>query len=62
LRSVSELAGESLREIGILLVVFVPLDAVFSQGELHSETIIALAILIIVGVVLIFAGISLEEG
>jgi hypothetical protein len=56
------LAGDSLREIGILLVVFVPLDAVFSQGELRPETIVALALVTITGFLLIVAGILLEEG
>lgn len=62
LRSISELAGESLREIGILLIVFVPLDAVFAQGELHPKTVIAMAVTMIGGFVLIIAGILLEEG
>jgi hypothetical protein len=49
LRSISELAGESLREIGVLLLVFVPLDAVFYQGELKLTAVIGLAILAIAG-------------
>jgi len=35
LRPRFELFGETLREIGILLLVFVPLDATFYQGEIR---------------------------
>jgi hypothetical protein len=62
LRSISELAGESLRELGVLLVVFVPLDAAFSQGNLKPETIIALVVVTIAGLALVIGGILLEEG
>jgi hypothetical protein len=61
LRSISELAGESLREIGILLIVFVPLDAVFYQGELKLATVVCLGILILAGLSLVAAGIFLEK-
>jgi hypothetical protein len=56
------LSGEALREIGVLLIVFVPLDAVFAQGDLKPETIIALAVTVIAGVFLVIGGILLEEG
>jgi len=62
LRSISELAGESLREIGVLLVVFVPLDAAFHQGELGFATIVALGIVMLAGLALVVGGILLEEG
>ena len=62
MRSISELSGEALREIGVLLIVFVPLDAVFAQGDLKPETIIALAVTVIAGVFLVIGGILLEEG
>ncbi len=62
LRSIAELAGESLPEIGILLVVFVPLDATFHQGELGLGTIVALMLVTIAGLALLVGGILLEEG
>lgn len=55
-----ELVGETLREIGILLLVFVPLDAIFYQGEIKWPAIIALVILGAAGIALIAAGIVLE--
>lgn len=60
LRHKVELAGESLREIGVLLLVFVPLDATFYQGEVKPLAIIGLVILAFVGLALILAGIWLE--
>ncbi len=62
MRTTSELAGESLREIGVLLIVFVPLDAVFYQGELKLMTQILLAFTALVGLVLVAGGIVLERG
>lgn len=62
MRTISELAGESLREIGVLLIVFVPLDATFYQGELKLATVVCLGILILVGLSLVAAGIFLERG
>ena len=62
LRTTSELAGESLREIGVLLIVFVPLDAAFYQGELKLVTVVCLGILILAGLSLVGAGIFLERG
>jgi hypothetical protein len=55
------LAGESLREVGVLVLVFVPLDSIFYQGELKVAMVISLAILTLVGVVLVTAGILLEK-
>jgi hypothetical protein len=60
LRNRYELLGESIREIGILLLVFVPLDATFYQGEIKWPAIIGLVILGAAGVALIAAGIVLE--
>jgi hypothetical protein len=62
LRTIAELAGESLREMGILLVVFVPLDAAFHQGELSFATIVALGVVVLAGLALLVGGILLEEG
>jgi hypothetical protein len=55
------LAGESLREVGVLVLVFVPLDSIFYQGELKDTMVISLAILTVAGVVLVTAGILLEK-
>ena len=61
MRTVAELVGESLREIGVLLLVFVPLDATFYQGDLKLLTVIGLAILATAGLFLVVAGIPLER-
>ena len=61
MRTTFELLGESVREIGILLAVFVPLDAVFYQGRLGILTIVCLACLEVAGLALIAAGIMLER-
>ena len=45
----------------MLLLVFVPLDAVFYQGELKRATLVGLAVLALVGFLLIVAGILLER-
>lgn len=61
MRTVYELAGDSLREIGILFIVFVPLDAAFYQGDLRLSTVICLVILTAAGFFLVVAGILLER-
>jgi hypothetical protein len=60
LRHRFELFGETLREIGILLLVFVPLDATFYQGEIRWPALVGLVILGAAGAALIAAGIVLE--
>lgn len=60
LRSRFELAGESLREIGVLLIVFVPLDATFYAGELKFPAIVGLVLLALAGFAITVAGICLE--
>ena len=55
-----ELVGESIREVGVLLLVFVPLDAIFSQGQFKLQTIIGLAILAVAGFALIVVGVRIE--
>jgi hypothetical protein len=50
-----------VREIGILLAVFVPLDASFYQGDLRLLTIACLALLEFAGLALIAAGVLLER-
>lgn len=62
MRTVSELVGESLREIGVLLLVFIPFDATFFQGSLKPATVVGLVILAIAGFVLVVVGILLEKG
>ena len=62
LRRTAELAGESLREIGVLLVVFVPLDAVFYQGQLTLRTRVILGVTALAGLAIVAAGIWLERG
>jgi hypothetical protein len=60
LRTTFELLGESVREIGILLAVFVPLDAAFYEGRLGIPTLICLALIEFAGLALIAVGIMLE--
>lgn len=55
-----ELVGETLREMGLLLLVFVPLDAIFYQGEFKWPVIVALVILGVVGIIMVGVGIALE--
>jgi hypothetical protein len=46
----------------VLLVVFVPLDAVFYQGELTLRTRIVLGLTALAGLAIVAAGIWLERG
>jgi hypothetical protein len=62
LRHRFELIVETLREIGILLLVFVPLQATFYEGEIRWAATIGLFMLGVAGVALIAAGIVLEGG
>ena len=55
-----ELLGESIRDIGVLLLVFVPLDAVFYQGVIDFPARVGLAILAVAGLILIAVGIFVE--
>ena len=57
-KSRSEMIGEFLREIALLLIVFVPLDALFAPQVLTLSTIAA-----IIGFALTvgYVGIRLEE-
>jgi hypothetical protein len=56
-----ELIGESLREIGVLLMVFVPLDAAFYQGSIGFIALLGLIFLACAGLALLIAGTLLEE-
>jgi hypothetical protein len=60
LRHKFELVGESVREIGVLLLVFVPLDAVYYQGDIKFPAQVGLAILALAGLLLIAAGVAIE--
>jgi hypothetical protein len=62
LRHRAELLGESIREIGVLFLVFVPLDAIFHQGEILFPSRVGLGILALLGFNLIFVGILIEGG
>ena len=54
----SEIVGELLREIAVLLVVFVPLEAIFKPGVLKRLQIAA----ILIGALSVgYLGIRLEE-
>jgi hypothetical protein len=55
-----ELFGETMREMGLLLLVFVPLDATFYQGSIAWPALVGLVILGICGFVLVIVGIWLE--
>ncbi len=43
-RRVRELSGESIREVGILGLVFAPLDAIFEPGRLAFPVLVAIAL------------------
>jgi len=54
-KAVSEMIGEFLRETGVLLAVFVPLDALFSGRSITTRIVIVgmgvSAVFLILGVV-----------
>ena len=60
LRTKSELVGESLREIGILLLVFVPVDALLKEGRLNLFQIVTGVVLAGGGFFLVRTGIRIE--
>jgi len=62
LRYKHELVGATLREIGLLLVVFVPLDALIHDGKLNwLQSVICIGLLI-VGLYCVHKGIRMEGG
>ena len=61
MRTTAELVGETVREIVILLAVFVPLDAAFHEGRLEWPIVICLVVLEIAGLILMVAGVILER-
>jgi hypothetical protein len=54
-----KIIGETAREIGILVIVFAPLDAVFTPGALSNEQ---LRTIVLFAIGWIIAGIILETG
>lgn len=58
-RRAVRLAGETLRDVGILVVVFGPLDAFFQTEEVSAGVVSLLAAL---GLLLIGWGIIIEAG
>jgi len=46
-RQIGRMAGEILREIGVLVLVFAPLDWFFSGGTLTSTGIVAIVVVVI---------------
>jgi hypothetical protein len=52
------LMGESVREVGVLMVVFAPLEATFSEVSVDIGRVAAMFLL---GLVLIAGGILLES-
>jgi hypothetical protein len=61
LRTTAELIGETVREIGILVTVFAPLDAAFHEGKYGWSTVVCLVGLVIAGLILMTAGVMLER-
>ena len=61
MRTTADLIGETVREIGILITVFAPLDAAFHDGKLGLLTVACLVALEIAGLILIVAGVMLER-
>jgi hypothetical protein len=61
LRTTADLVGETVREIGILITVFVPLDAAFHEGKFGWPVIVCLVVLMIAGLMLIVTGVMLER-
>ena len=58
-KRVEQVMGETVREIGILVVVFAPLDAAFAGGPVNAD---AMTGVIVSAFLLIIAGIILETG
>ena len=46
--------------MGVLLIVFVPLDATFYQGNIEFPALVGLGFLILAGLALLIAGVWLE--
>jgi hypothetical protein len=57
-KTVPEMVAEVLRDIGVLVVVFVPLDMIFTQGPIHWRIV---AYALGSGLLLLILGIVLER-
>jgi len=58
-KAVERLLGETVREIGILVVVFAPLDAAFSERPIDLDQV---GLIMGWAILAIIAGIFLETG
>jgi hypothetical protein len=56
-----EIWGESLREVGILLLVFGPLDTVFKGGQGSLKDWLIAGAVALVGLILILIGVRMES-
>jgi predicted cobalt transporter CbtA len=56
-RQIVRIAGETIREVGVLLLVFAPLDAIFAPDALTARYIVAI---VVFAVVVIVIGIAAE--
>jgi hypothetical protein len=61
-KSSAGLWGESLREIGVLLLVFVPVDGIIQSGTRDVNFWWRVPVAVIGGLILIWRGIKLECG
>jgi hypothetical protein len=52
-----DLLGETVREMGLLIVVFAPLDAIFADAPMNQ---MLLAIMLFFGLLLVAIGILIE--
>ena len=57
-KSRGEMIGELLREVSVLMLVFVPLDAVFNPSALSPPLIAAI---IVLGLAIGYVGMRIEE-
>jgi len=57
LRRAEDLLGETVREMGVLILVFAPLEALFSDVAVNNTLVAAMSL---VGVLLAAGGIMLE--
>ena len=56
-----ELWAEAIRDIGILLLVFVPLDVLLKNGQLTKTNWLIALVFVIVGLLLIELGVRMGE-
>jgi hypothetical protein len=54
-----EMWGEAIRDIGILLLVFVPIDVIFRNGPLTLERVLIAIGFVIFGLLLIEIGVRI---